>query len=359
MSHNQTRSSSTGFTPHELLYTFPPNLGQFPQAHDAEDHIDQGEGALQKESNEINEISAGGSVASVVHEEAVENSTPFDTYEEMHDSQVQGAATKLAAAHSKLQARHARNVKQREKRKQTQYIPQPGEYVLTRRGLKDPTDKRKLDSYWVGPYKVDRVVGNIIYLQVPSAVENEQVVYKSERFHIDKCRRYIPRDTAEGDEGWGYSTVFAREWSRGTCHYLVQWASGEIGYAEHSEEILENEKAVGIYPEVGIEQAYAQDVADYKKDVLGHTSPILINNFVSIKESGSRVQRKYTSRQLSGKTVVWRVNEDDEHEAGLAWSMSKDSYLIRFTDGTEETWPVEQVLQRMVGQPGTQQFSFE
>ena len=59
-----------------------------------------------------------------MHEEAVENSTPFDTYEEMHDSQVQEAATKLAAAQSKLQARHARNVKQREKRKQTQYIPQ-------------------------------------------------------------------------------------------------------------------------------------------------------------------------------------------------------------------------------------------
>jgi hypothetical protein len=71
------------------------------------------------------------------------------------------------------------------------------------------------------------------------------------------------------------------------------------------------------------------------------------------------VQKKFTSRQLSGKTVVWRVNEDDEHEAGLAWSMSNDTYLIRFTDGTEETWPVEQVLQRMIGQPGTKQFSFD
>ena len=40
--------------------------------------------------------------------------------------------------------------------------------------MKDPTDKRKLDSYWVGPYKVDRVVGNIIYLQVPSAVDTSK-----------------------------------------------------------------------------------------------------------------------------------------------------------------------------------------
>ena len=202
-------------------------------------------------------------------------------------------------------------------------------------------------------------MGNIVYLQIPSAVENEQVVYKTERFHIDKCRRYIPRDTTEGDKGWTYSTVFAREWIRGTCHYLVQWASGEIGYAEHSEEIMENESQVGVYPESGIEQAYAQDIADYKKDVLGHTSPILVNNFISIKESGSRVQRKYTSRQLSGKTVVWRINDNDEHEAGLAWSVSSDAYLIRFTDGTEENWSVEQVLQRMVGQPGTKQFTFD
>jgi len=277
----------------------------------------------------------------------------------MHENQQQEAATKLASAQENLRARHARNVKQREKKRQTHYTPQVGEYVLTRRGLNDATDKKKLDSYWIGPYKVEKVIGNIVYLQVPKAIENEQVIYKSERFHIDKCRRYVPRDSGEGDNGWSYSTVFAREWQKGTCHYLVQWASGEIGYAEHSDDLLENEKKVGIYPEKGIEQTYAQEVADYKKDILGQVSPILVNNFAGIKETSSRTSRKFTARQLSGKTVVWKLNDEDEHVAGLAWSLNNDTYLIRFTDGQEATWPVDQVIQKMVGQPGTKQYVFD
>ena len=167
------------------------------------------------------------------------------------------------------------------------------------------------------------------------------------------------RDTSESDEGWTYTTVFGREWVRGTCHYLVQWASGEIGYAEHSEDLMKNEATTGIYPESGIDQVYAQEIADFKKDIFGHTSPILVNNFAGIKESSQRGTRKYTARQLSGKTVVWRLNDNDEHVAGLAWSISGDTYLIRFTDGLEETWPADQVMQRMVGQPGTKQYVFD
>ena len=115
---------------------------------------------------------------------------------------------------------------------------------------------------------------------------------------------------------------------------------------------------VGIYPETGITQADAQDIADYKRDIMGHEYPILVNNADRVSERRAALKSKYTHRQLSGKTVVWKL-DDDEHTAGLAWHLSGDSYLIRFTDGSEETWDRSQVLQKMVGTPGTKAFQYD
>ena len=224
--------------------------------------------------------------------------------------------------------------------------------------MNSPSDKKKLDSYWVGPYKVSQVVGSIIYLEIPHKSEAELISYKTEKFHVDRIRRFMPREEKDGIESWTYVTVFVREWIKGTCHYMVQWYDGEIGYAEHSDEILRNELEVGIYPEMGIEQTYAQEIADYKRDILGHKWPILVNNFTNIKESTQVRPRMYTARQLSGKTVVSKKSENDEHVAGLVWGKA-DKFLIRFTDGTTEEWDQDQVHQRMVGVPGKKMFDYD
>lgn len=120
--------------------------------------------------------------------------------------------------------------------------------------------------------------------------------------------------------------------------------------------MMRNERITGIYPESGIEQAYAQEIADFKRDVLGHQYPVLVNNFTNIKEITSR-PKVYTQRQISGKTVVSKINENDEHVAGLVWGKS-DQYLIRFTDGRTEVWDSDKVHQNMVGVPGKKVLRF-
>jgi len=91
---------------------------------------------------------------------------------------------------------------------------------------------------------------------------------------------------------------------------------------------------------------------------MGHEFPILVNNADRVSERRAAIKTKYTSRQLSGKTVVWKLIES-EHVAGLVWHVQGENYLIRFTDGTEEQWSYSDVIQRMVGIPGTKSFVFE
>jgi hypothetical protein len=283
--------------------------------------------------------------------------SPPESYRDLKEMQDAKASENIQHAQKRMKRRHANNARYRGKKQATQFVPQIGDYVLLRRGLNHPSDKKKLDSYWIGPYKVSDIIGNIVSLEIPSKSVDEAVVYKTEKYHMDRIRRFVPRVEKDGEESWIFVTVFAREWIKGTCHYLVQWYDGEIGYAEHSEEMMRNEKATGIYPESGIEQGYAQDIADFKRDVLGHQYPILVNNFTNIKEITTR-PKTYSTRQLSGKTVVSKVNEQDEHVAGLVWGKA-DKFLIRFTDGTTEIWEQEKVHQKMIGAPGKKSFDFD
>jgi len=236
-------------------------------------------------------------------------------------------------------------------------MPQKGEYVLYRRGRSSANDKPKLESYYAGPVQVDSVVGSIVYLSIPYRV-GQEISYKVERFHVDNIKKFVARENTSEPGNWNYVTVLHRKWEKGTCHYSVVWYDGSTSYAEHSEDLVDNEKEIGIYPEQGIEQKDAQDIADYKKDILGHVYPILINNVGRAEEKRGTRRREYTHRQLSGKTVVWKL-DDDEHIAGLAWHLDGDRYLIKFTDGSEETWDRSQVLQKMVGVPGTKVFQYD
>lgn len=61
--------------------------------------------------------------------------------------------------------------------------------------------------------------------------------------------------------------------------------------------------ATPLYPEMGIEQTYAQEIADYKRDILGHKWPILVNNFTNIKESTQVRPRMNTAGSPLPRTI--------------------------------------------------------
>ena len=84
---------------------------------------------------------------------------------------------------------------------------------------------------------------------------------------------------------------------------------------------------------------------------MGQRSPILLNTVTQrtlMPNRRSRQVPRYSAKQLANYTTI----KNEDNMVGLVEkSLSTDQFLIRYTDGTQETKHISYVLSNMVGQP--------
>ena len=180
----------------------------------------------------------------------------------------------------------------------------PGDLVKVQYGLKSPTDKHKLDPYYVGPFTIAEELGKGAYrLDLPDNspysdrvnadrlekwVDSDLTVFPADSRHqqhallppdplvepVHRIVRYLLRDYSlfpqDSVRYWvrtdSVSTPFM--WVNETSHLL--------------EEFLLLEETNGCIPETGITQSNYQQVKQHKEQVyLQSPAPIMVNTWTS------------------------------------------------------------------------------
>jgi len=265
------------------------------------------------------------------------------------------------------QARHAANARQRAKRAPLKYTPAVGDLVWYAAKVDGKHKHTKLSPHWAGPRHVLKVLDNTVVLNVPmSYVDDTQTAqtHINTSIPVTRIRPFVQRTDSDRVAGtlqpgeWTVERTFHRRWSpQGNAQYGVLWSTGDIGYAEHSQTLMDMEELEGILPELGITQANAEDVFLYKRDIFKQERPILLNTGTKKMPPTTRRKRRYTIAELDQRAVVYKqFFEDDDIQpryiAGqVEYFPGGDVFVATYTDNTSEQLTHAEVLQRLVGQP--------
>jgi len=225
----------------------------------------------------------------------------------------------------------------------------------------------KLSPHWAGPKHVLKVLDNIVVLSMPMSYIDDTTqaqTYVDTNVPVSRIRPFVQRKDSErvaealqpGE--WTIEKTFHRRWNaKGVAQYGVLWSTGEIGYAEHSQTLMDMEELEGILPEFGMTQTNAEDVYLYKRDIMKQKKPILLNTGTKKMPPTTHRKRRYTIKELDGRAVVYKqyFEEDEEHPRYVAGQVEYlpggDIFIATYTDDTTEQMTHAEVLQRMVGQP--------
>jgi len=265
------------------------------------------------------------------------------------------------------QARHTANARQRAKRAPLKYAPVVGDLVWYAAKVDGKQKHPKLSPHWAGPRHVLKVLDNVVVLNVPiSYIDDTQTAqsHVNTTIPISRIRPFVQRKDSDRVAGnledgeWTVDRTFHRRWSAdGIAQYGVLWSTGDIGYADHSQTLMDIEELEGILPEIGITQANAEDVYLYKRDILQQKKPILLNTGNKKMPPSTRRKRRYTIQELDQRAVVYKqfFEDDDVHPRYIAGQVEYfpggNVFQATYTDGTCEQLTHAEVLQRLVGQP--------
>ena len=253
-----------------------------------------------------------------------------------------------------------------------------GDKVKVQYGLKGPTDKNKLDPFFVGPYVIKQVLKNGSYkLHLPagSAFSDQIHANRLEQwtdsdltlFPLDeellpataplrhteemqaeaasyRIRRYLLRD---------YSTFPARPVRYWIESNLTDPSQRYFWVDETSnllEEFLELEETNGCIPEQGITPANYDAVRTHKQTTyLQSPCPIMVNTWSSTKLP---FQTRRQPQSPSLKTLIGAVVQDlfhlDGHDRpayyqGLVTSNIDELYEVLWTDGKKDYYLEDQI----------------
>ena len=235
-----------------------------------------------------------------------------------------------------------------------------GDQVKVQYGLKGPTDKHKLDPYYVGPFTIIQDLGTGAYkLQIPS-----QSKY-SDRFNADRLAPWIDSDLTlfPNQEHSEKSIELPPDSSiETTCtidryllrdyhlfpqqpvRYWVQIRSTATPYmwVEESSELLDEflplEENNGCIPEQGIGKHNYEAVKQHKLQVyLQHPSPIMVNTWTS-SQLPFQTRRRPTFKPPANllHAVVqqlFQISGKPNYYQGIVVSSTKTTCCIRWTDG--------------------------
>jgi len=373
---NHTKSTVTGYAPHRLMFAYParlmplPDYGETTPTDGDEDTPPTFPTDNEEPSTQTGPAAPDNSAATastVTQFEAADSDGGHDGQEDRLLDTDSQRDTREQRALSATQSRHEANARQRAKHAPLKYVPHVGDLVWYAAKVDGKQKHPKLSPHWTGPRHVLKVLDNVVVLNVPVSYIDGTTTTQSHinaTIPIARIRPFIPRKDSDRVAGalqpgeWTVDKTFHRKWSPyGVAQYGVLWSTGDIGYAEHSQTLMDMEELEGILPEIGITPANAEDVFLYKKDIFGHKRPILLNTGTKKMPPAQRRKRRYTVEELDKRATVFKqFFEDDDLQpryiAGqVEYLPGGDVFLATYTDGTSERLTHAEVLQRLVGQP--------
>jgi len=373
---NHTKSTVTGYAPHRLMFAYPARLTPLPAF--GEDVQSDGESdAPSPHPDDTGGPSTQSGPDAPANSAATESTvTQFEPADSDGDHEGQDDQlieedilrdTRSEQARASTQARHDANAKQRAKHAPLKHTPRVGDLVWYAAKMDGKHKHAKLSPHWAGPRHVLKVLNNTVVLSMPMSYVDDTTAaqtYVDTTIPISRIRPFVQREDSDritqalqpGE--WTIEKTFHRKWTaQGTAQYGVLWSTGEIGYAEHSQTLMDMEKFEGILPEIGITQANAEDVYLYKRDIFKQKKPILLNTGTKKMPPTTHRKRRFTVRELDRRAVVYKQyfeDEDDQPQyvAGQAeYLPGGDIFVVTYTDDSSEQLTHAEVLQRIVGQP--------
>lgn len=258
-------------------------------------------------------------------------------------------------------AKDTKRVRERQDRTRAGREYKLGELVKMQAGEYSPSDRPKLSDYWIGPYKVTKVLGKGAYeVALPDGTRFHSKVnadrldywYTSDLSDYPKdggaedaggryqVRRYLLRDFG----GFPRSRRVPRYWVEGTS----EEAANRYFYVDEDVEILEDiltqEERHGCLPERGIGRVNRQAVGEHKLRAYGlNPSPIVKDTWNGPLPYTTRTEPTYRMPKRMADAVhgvvhsTWRMTDGkDLWYQALVLGQSGDGMRIRWTDGREE-----------------------
>ena len=262
---------------------------------------------------------------------------------------------------------------------------QVGDQVKVQYGLKSPTDKNKLDPYYVGPFTILEDLGKGAYrLQLPTGsayddrfnadrlahwVDSDLTLFPEqhkqlkldpipphpEAIPVPQVKRYLLRDYSQ------FPAAAVRYWvlsdSENCPYFWVDETSDLL------DEFLQLEETNGCIPEQGITSTNINAVKQHKEQVyLQHPAPILVNTWQSSRLP-FQVRKRPAFRQPS--TLINAVVQDHFHISdsetayyqGLVIRKNNAKYVVRWTDGYEQSYSHSEI-QALLYDPISYVYSF-
>jgi len=376
---NHTKSTVTGYAPHRLMFAYPARLmplpdfgepGQSDGDTDTSSPAADDTGDLSTQSGPdapANSATTAPASSPRFTIEAADSEGDHDGQDDQLLETDTQRDSRQQQAIDTTQGRHNANARQLAKRAPLKYTPHVGDLVWYAAKVDGKQKHPKLSPHWTGPRHVLKVLDNVVVLNVPVSYVDGTTTTQSHinaTIPIARIRPFIPRKDSERVTGalqpgeWTVDKTFHRKWSpHGVAQYGVLWSTGDIGYAEHSQTLMDMEELEGILPEIGITPANAEDVFLYKRDIFQHKKPILLNTGTKRMPPAQRRKRRYTINELDKRATIFKqvFDDDDIHPRYIAGQVEYlpggDVFLATYTDGTNERLAHAEVLQRLVGQP--------
>ena len=372
---NHTTSTVTGFTPHRLMFAYPaklaplPDYGETTQTDGEEDTPSPSPVDNEGPSTQTGPAAPDNSAATastVTQIEAADSDGGHDGLEDHLLETDSRREVREQQAISATRSRHEANARQRARQAPLRYAPQVGDLVWYAAKVDGKHKHPKLSPHWAGPLHVLKVLDNIVVLNVPMTyidATTQAQTFVNANIPISRIRPFVARKDSEKTAQtlqpgeWTVDKTFHRKWTDGIASYGVLWSTGDIGYAQHSQTLVDMEELEGILPEFGITQVNAEEVYLYKRDIFKHKRPILLNTGSKKMPPAQRRKRRYTRDELDRRAVVFKqyFEDDDTHPRYIAGQVEYlpggDTFLTTYTDGSTELLTHAEVLQRLVGMP--------
>eukprot|EP00963_Diacronema_lutheri_P012546 scaffold1816_cov416-Pavlova_lutheri.AAC.2 len=253
-----------------------------------------------------------------------------------------------------------------------------GDKVKVQYGLKSPSDKHKLDPYFVGPYTIKQVLRNGAYtLDLPpgSAFSNQIHADRLEHW-IDSDLTLFPMDEqlqpamsplSDTDAMQSEATEYRirryllRDYSTYPTRPVRYWVESNLADPSQRyfwvdetstllDEFLPLEERNGCIPEQGITPANYDSVKVHKKTVyLQAPNPIMVNTWTSSKLPFQTRQRPRPQRisDLQGAVVqeLFHLQGHDEpaYYQGVVQKQQDGLYEVLWTDGKRDYYLQDQI----------------
>ena len=270
---------------------------------------------------------------------------------------------------------------------------QQGDKVKVQYGLKGPTDKHKLDPYYVGPYTIKKVLQNGAYqLDLPPGsafsdrihadriepwVDSDLTLFPMDE-HLQPARAPLPdtSDMQTNSLAYRIRRFLLRDYTAFPAQPVRYWIESNLADSSQRffwidetaailEEFLPLEEKNGCIPEQGIAPNNYNAVLVHKKTAyLQSPSPIMVNTwtFTKLPFQTRRRPRFTAPANLEGQVVQELFHTPDrpdpEYFQGLVDSMEDGLYKILWTDGKVDYYLEEQV-RAMVYDPVAYVYDFQ